>query len=160
MTTDPQPVHSSAGPGPKTTTVGAMLRRAALATVAVGVVLVILGAVVSGPSALVGAAIGTAMVVVFFGLGAVVVNMVAAVSPAASLLVALLTYTLEVVLVGLVFLGLRDSGALATTVAGPWLAAAVIGATLTWTTAQIVAATRARQPVYDLPPVSKEAGAR
>jgi hypothetical protein len=33
-----------------------------------------------------------------------------------------------------------------------WLAGTVIVATLVWLVAQTVAATRSRQPIYDLPP--------
>ena len=75
----------------------------------------------------------------------------ATVVPAASLLVALLTYTLQVVALGMVFLVLRASGALDTTIETGWLGGSVIGATLVWLVAQIVAATRSRQPLYDLP---------
>jgi ATP synthase protein I len=93
---------------------------------------------------------------VFFGFGALTVNAVAAVSPAASLLVALLTYVLQVVAVGVVFLALDASGALGTTVDAGWVAGTVIAATLCWLVAQILAATRSRQPIYDLPTAASD----
>jgi len=124
-------------------------------TLVAGLVAVVVGALASGSSAAAGAAIGAGMVLAFFGTGAAVVNAVASVSPALSLLVALLTYTLEVVSIGLVFVGLRRSGALETAVQGPWVGGVVIATTLVWVVAQIVSAVHSRQPLYD-----EEASAR
>jgi ATP synthase protein I len=50
-----------------------------------------------------------------------------------------------------VFLALQSSGVLGTTVDAGWLAGTLIAATACWLAAQVVAATRSRQPVYDLP---------
>ncbi len=130
---------------------GGQVRTAFLATTLVGVLAVGVAALVTGSAGALGAAVGAGMVLVFFGTGAVVVNAVASVSPTASLLVALLTYTLQVVLVGLVFAALNGSGLLDSTVDRTWAGAAVIAATLVWLVAQIVSATRSRQPLYDLP---------
>ena len=141
-------------------TVGGQVRAALLVTALLGLVGTGLGALLGGSSAALGAAVGFAMVLVFFGTGAVVVNAVASVSPSASMLVALLTYTLNVVLVGLVFVGLARSGALQDAVAPRWLAGAVIACTLVWTTTQIVVATRTRQPIFDLPSDGQEASVR
>jgi ATP synthase protein I len=132
-------------------TVGGQVRTAFLATTLLGVLAVVVAALVTGSSGAAGAAVGAGMVLVFFGTGAVVVNAVASVSPTASLLIALLTYTLQVVLVGLVFAALNGSGLLDSTVDRTWAGAAVIAATLVWLVAQIVSATRSRQPLYDLP---------
>lgn len=136
---------------------GGQVRSAALATIALGLVAVLAGLLGSGPSAAAGAAVGFGMVVVFFGTGAVVVNAVASVSPVASLLVAMLTYTLEVVLVALVFSALDGSGALDGPVDRTWAGVAVIVATIGWLAAHIVSATRSRMPVYDLPETPTEA---
>ena len=81
----------------------AEVRTAVAAALLVGLLAVLTGALVGGSPAALGAAVGSGMVLVFFGFGALTVNAVASVSPAASLLVALLTYTLEVVAVGVVF---------------------------------------------------------
>jgi ATP synthase protein I len=125
---------------------------AAGVTFVLGAAAVIVAALVSGAPGATGAAIGSGMVLVFFGFGALTVNAVAAVSPTASLLVALLTYVLQVVAVGVVFLALDASGALGSTVDAEWVAGTVIVATLCWLVAQIVAATRSRRPIYDLSP--------
>lgn len=129
-------------------------------TVLVGAALVAAGAVVSGGAGALGALVGVVMVAVVFAFGAVVLGVVAMVSPSASLLVALLTYTLQVVLVGLVYVALTNGGALDGPVDARWLSAAVIASTLAWTTAQIVVTTRLRQPVYDLPSQEEEASVR
>lgn len=150
MTTARATTRSAARPG-RPRTVGGQVRLAVAVTTLLGFVAVILGALLVGRSAAMGAAVGFAMVLVFFGAGAVVVNAVATVSPSASLLVALLTYTLEVVLVGLVFAALENSGALDGSVDRAWAGGAVIAATLVWLVSHIISATRSRQPLYDLP---------
>lgn len=147
MTTAPVPT----GSGPRPVLVSPEVRTAVAAALLVGLVAVLTGALVGGAPAALGAAIGAGMVVVFFGFGALTVNAVASVSPAASMLVALLTYTLEVVAVGVVFVALKSSGVLGSTVDARWVAGTLIVTTLVWLVAQIIAATRSRQPLYDLP---------
>jgi ATP synthase protein I len=147
MTTAPLPPGTPARP----VRISREVRLAAAATCAIGVPLVALSALVSGLPGAAGAVLGTLLVVLFFGFGALTVDAVATISPAASLLVALLTYTLQVVALGMVFLVLRASGTLDTTIDAGWLGGSVIAATLVWLVAQIVAATRSRQPLYDLP---------
>lgn len=132
-------------------TVGGQVRVAFVATLLVGLLTLGLAALVSGAPAAAGAAVGAGMVLVFFGTGGVVVNAVASVSPTASLLVALLTYTLQVVLVALVFSALSTSGALDEAVDRTWAGSTVVVATLVWLVAHIISATRSRQPLYDLP---------
>jgi ATP synthase protein I len=129
-------------------------------TAVVGVVLVAVAAVVAGPAAAVGVLIGAGMVVGVFAFGAVVLGVVALVSPSASLLVALLTYTLQVVAVGLVYVGLSSGGALDGPVDARWLSAAVIASTLAWTVTQVVVTMRSRQLVYELPSQGTEASVR
>ena len=150
MTTAPATNGSTTRPA-RPVTVGGQVRTAALATTAIGVLAVLAGFLVSGPSAAAGAAVGFGMVLVFFGTGALVVNAVAAISPVASLMVAMLTYTLEVVLVALVFTALDRSGALDGAVDRTWTGVAVIVATVGWLVFHIVSATRSRMPLYDLP---------
>jgi ATP synthase protein I len=105
--------------------------------------------------------------VVFFCFGALTVNAVSTVAPGASLLVALLTYTLQVVLLFVVFAALAASPAVGGAIDEDWVAGAVIVGTLVWVVGQIVAATRSRLPIYDLPeagpvgvPHRREASAR
>jgi ATP synthase protein I len=103
-----------------------------------------------GPQAL-GALSGVVMVVAFFGFGSLTMSVVAKVAPKASLLLALLTYTLQVLVLGLVFMALTDSGATETTLDPRWLGGTVVAATLAWTTWLVVREVRTRRPVYDVP---------
>lgn len=143
---------------PRTTRTGSAsaLLGAGLAVAATGGVATVLGALVSGSSAAYGAVVGTLMVVAVLGLGSMVVNVIAGAMPSAALLVALLTYTLQVVMMGLLFAVLAESGALDGTLDAQWLGGTVIVGTLLWLAIQIVLTTRLRIPVYDLP----EAGER
>ena len=97
----------------------------------------------------------TVLVVVVIGFGVFVLNTVASVMPGATVLVALVTYALQLVVMAAVVLQLVRSGMMADTLDRRWFGGGVAVATLAWMVAQIVAATRARIPVYDLP----EAGA-
>lgn len=127
------------------------LVRAALVTVAVGLVLTLVGALVSGSPAAWGALVGTLLVAGVFGFGSFTVNLVATVMPAAALVVALLTYVLQVLVMGLAFYGLSGSGLLDDTLDRTWLGGTVIAGTVAWLVVQVVVATTRRIPVYDLP---------
>jgi ATP synthase protein I len=146
-----------------TGTVGGQVRTTLAVTAVVAVLVTVAGAIASGAPGAAGAAIGAGMVLVFFGLGALVVNAVAGVSPAASLVVALLTYVLQVLLVGLVLVGLERAGALDGAVDRRWAAGSLIAATLVWLVTHIITLTRSRIPLYALPERGSEgdeAGAR
>ncbi|HEU4512375.1 MAG TPA: hypothetical protein VFR87_04670 [Nocardioidaceae bacterium] len=129
-------------------------------TAAIGLVLVGLAAVTTGPAGAAGALVGILMVCAVFAFGTVVLGVVTRVAPAASLLVALLTYTLQVVVVGLVYVGLSSGGALDGPVDPRWLSGAVIASTLAWTVTQIMVTMRSRQLAYDLPSQGTEASVR
>jgi len=152
MTTDKHPI--------RLTTSRSVIVAALGVTVVVGIALVVLAVLTADAAAVRGAAVGIGMVALFFGLGGLALNAVAGAMPAASLLFAMLTYTLQVLLVALLFVGLRNSGLLDSTLDRQWIGGAVIVGTITWLLAQIVATTRVRQPVYDLPSGDEEAGAR
>jgi len=109
------------------------------------------GGLVDGRSGALGALAGGSLALCFFLFGSLVVDMATRMAPQLAMLMALLTYTLQVVAVGVVFLALDASDALGDTVHAGWLAGTVIVATLVWLVAQTVAATRSRQPIYDLP---------
>lgn len=151
MTTAPH--TANAGPGPAVVGRGVRVPLVAglAATLLIGIAAAVVGGLVTGSAAALGAVAGAALVCLFFGAGAVVVAAVARVAPAASLLIALLTYTLNVVLVAVVFLALSRSGALDSAIDPQWLGGTVIGGTLVWLAAQVVASMRTRIPAYDLP---------
>lgn len=128
----------------------AVLLGAALTTLVVGLLGALVAALSSGRPAANGALVGAAIAFVVFALGAFVVNAVAGLVPTAALLVALLTYTLQVLLLALVFIALSDSGALEESLDARWLAGMIIAGTFVWTGAQLLLTTRRRIPVYDL----------
>ncbi|MCD4526195.1 hypothetical protein [Nocardioides sp. cx-173] len=128
-----------------------MLVTAAAVVLVLGLLLSLVGALAQGSAAAWGAVVGTVLVLVVLGGSSLGVNAVAQVMPTAALMFALLTYTLQVVLMGLVFAVLSASGVLEETLDRAWLAGAVIGGTLIWLVSQIVLVTRRRIPVYDLP---------
>jgi ATP synthase protein I len=156
MTTATPPDSPAARPAP----VAGAARAALLVTVGAGLLTVAAAALAGGGPAASGAALGAAMVCLFFGFGTLAVGLVASVVPAASLLVALLTYSLQVLLMGAVLVGLTRSGALDRTVDAGWLAGTLIGGTLLWSAAQIVAHNRSREPLYRPAPGRPEANAR
>ncbi|GAA4370377.1 hypothetical protein [Nocardioides caricicola] len=127
------------------------LVRTASATLVLGLLAALLGALVSGSAAAYGALVGTVIVVGVFGFGTLAVNAVASLMPAAALMFALLTYTLQVLAMGLVFVALSGSGLLDETISREWLGGTVIVGTLGWLTVQIVLATNRWIPIYDLP---------
>lgn len=162
MTTESkQAPRGTSAPGSVTVLLGA-----AVAAVLIGLALTLVGGVTSGTAAAFGALAGSLLAVGVFALGSVTVNVVAGLMPSASLLVALLTYTLQVVLMGLVLVGLSGSGLLDGTLDRAWLAAGIIAGTLVWLVAQVVLTARVRIPAYDLPDSPEgsadgpEAGAR
>jgi ATP synthase protein I len=103
-----------------------------------------------GPQAL-GAIVGLVVVAGFFAFGTLTMSLVSRVAPTASLLVALLTYVLQVLVLGLLFVGLTRSGATEQALDPRWLGGAVIGSTLAWTVWLVVREVRTRRPIYDLP---------
>ena len=129
---------------------------AAGAALLAGLVLVVVAALVSGSAAALGVAAGVGLVVSVVSFGVFTLNVVASIMPSVTVLVALVTYSLQLVVMAVVILGLAGSGLFEETLERRWLAGGVALATLAWMTAQIISATKARIPLYDLP----EAGAR
>jgi ATP synthase protein I len=118
--------------------------------------MVLLAALVSGATAALSVAAGVGLVVCVIGFGVFTLNTVASIMPSATVLVALVTYALQLVVMAAVLLTLVRNGVLEDTLDRRWLGGGVAVAALAWMVAQIIAAMRARIPVYDLP----EAGAR
>lgn len=97
-----------------------------------------------------GALAGGSIAWCFFLFGSMVVEVSIRIAPRAAMLMALLTYTLQVLLVAVVFVGLTSSGTLGTTLSSGWLAGGVVAATLAWTAAQLIGTVKARVPAYDI----------
>lgn len=141
-----------------------VLLGAAVAGVVVVGLLTVVAALVEGSAAAWGVAAGGLTALVVFALGTAVVHAVAGLVPAASMMVALLTYTLQVVVMALVVVGLGRSGLAGESVSRGGFAVGVIVTTIAWMIAQIWQATHLRLPAYDLPAeddgAHPEAGAR
>lgn len=137
-------------PGPRQWGMAALVR-ATMATVAAGILGIVLAAAIGGSAAAFGAMIGAVLVVAVFAFGAFTVNAVAGALPSAALLVALLTYTLQVIVMALAFVAISDSGLLDETVSRSWLGGSVIVGTMVWMTVQVLVSTSRRIPIYDLP---------
>lgn len=75
---------------------GRVLRRAAVPTAAAAAVMVAFSSVVGGVKGLIGALLGVALVVVFFGISVIAVGRAARVSPQAMMITALATYVLKI----------------------------------------------------------------
>jgi ATP synthase protein I len=131
-----------------------VLLGAAVAATLLGLVLAVVGGLVDGRSGFAGAAVGAALAIGVFTFGVVTVHLVADLLPSASLLVAVLTYTLQIVFMALAFAALSGSDLLDGDLHRGWLGASVIAVTAAWLVTQLVATTRRRIPVYDLPPAS------
>jgi ATP synthase protein I len=134
MTTEPPPREPL--PRPSMRVAGLV---PALAVTLVVAVLATGAAALFGEQAQVnGALVGAAMVAGFFLFGTLSASLAAAYAPRVALFVALLTYTLQVVVLGAVLVGLTRSGATGTSLDVEWLAGVVIVGTLTWMAALVV----------------------
>lgn len=145
MTTETKPRTPNSG-------VGVLLGAAFLALLA-GLPVALLGLVQHGASAAKPALIGAIVAVTVFAFGALVVNAVAGLMPRAALMVALLTYTLQVVVLALLFAVLGGLAMFDGDRERSWLAAGLIVSTLAWLAAHIAIVSRQRIAVYDLAPV-------
>ncbi|KAA1420844.1 hypothetical protein F0U44_00375 [Nocardioides humilatus] len=132
-----------------TTTTHGPLAVAAAATTVVGVLLVAVAAIASDAPAAYGALVGTLIALVVFSFGAFAVDAVARLMPVASLLVAMLTYTMQVLLMLVVFVGLNRADVLDRDLDRSWLGGAIIVAVLVWSFAQLLASVKVRIPAYE-----------
>ena len=77
-------------------TYAVIIRRSALVTAPVALLLVVLGWLLGGSKGLLGAALGVALVIAFFGISVLVVGRFAKVSPQAMMVAAIATYLLKI----------------------------------------------------------------
>jgi ATP synthase protein I len=88
-----------------------ILRGAAIPTVVVGVVLVVIFTVASGPDGLAGSALGLGVVLAFFSLSWFVVSTASSRGPAAMMGAAFGTYIVKIVLLGILLVSFRETTA-------------------------------------------------
>jgi len=146
MTTDTEPPRPSQSGAAR-----AMLRGAAVPALGVSVICVAVATWLRGTPGLWGSLLGVTLVFAFFATSLVVLGRVRAAEPGVALLVALGLYTMKVVALAVAFVVIGSAGWLGDPLHRGSLGLTIIVCTLTWTTTQVVAAVRHRQPLYDLP---------
>jgi ATP synthase protein I len=132
MTTEPPPREPLPRPSMRPSMRVAGLVPALAVTACVAVFATGAAALLAGREQVNGALVGAAMVAGFFAFGTLSTSLAAAYAPRVALFVALLTYTLQVVVLGAVLVGLTRSGATTTDLDVAWLAGVVIAGTLAW----------------------------
>lgn len=118
------------------------LRRSALLTAPAAVAMIALSAAFGGAKGLVGAVLGVALVIVFFGVSAFTVSRAARRSPQAMMVAAITTYLVKILV--LLFLVVRFSGT--TAFNGRLFGLTVVVCAVVWTTAQAVVSARLKVP--------------
>ena len=106
-----------------------VLRRAGLVTLAVGIVGTVIGTVVAGTPGLIGGALGTVIVLVFFSVGQLVLGAVLKNNPQNAMMVAMTLYLVKIGVLLVLLLVLQD----ATFFAPKVFAAVIVSCTLAWT---------------------------
>ena len=111
-----------------------ILRRSAMLTAPVALLMIVLGAILGGSKGLIGAALGVGLVIVFFGISVLVVGRAAKVSPQAMMIAAIATYLAKIIVL-LVLVGIfQDS----TAFNGRFFGLTVIVCVLAYSAAQMV----------------------
>lgn len=106
-----------------------VLRRAGAATLVVGVIGTIIGWAVAGTQGLIGGALGTVIVLVFFSVGQLVLGSVLKNNPQNAMMVAMTLYLVKIGVLLVLLLVLQD----ATFFAPKVFAAVIVSCTLAWT---------------------------
>ena len=122
-----------------------VLKGAAIPTIVVGLVVVVAAAFLAGTAGALGAAIGVALVVVFFTAGLAAVTWAGRVSPQMMMLAAVLGYLVRVIFLMLLLSGFRDATAFSPRALG-W---SVLLCTITWTAGEIRAFMKLRMLYVD-----------
>jgi ATP synthase protein I len=111
-----------------------IVRRAGALTAIAAAIMVAVCAALAGTKGLIGALIGVAIVIVFFGISVLVVGRAARISPQAMMAAALITYVVKIVALAIVVSALNGTTAFSTRALG----FTAIGCILVWSAAQIV----------------------
>jgi ATP synthase protein I len=122
-----------------------ILRRSAMLTAPVALLMIVLGAVLGGSKGLLGAVLGVALVIAFFGISVLVVSRAARVSPQAMMAAAVGTFLVKI-LVLIILLGtFQDSTAFNDRIFG----LTVIVCVIAYSAAQMVSSMRLKVPYVE-----------
>jgi ATP synthase protein I len=122
-----------------------IVRRSVLTTAAVGVVMIIVSASVSGVKGLVGAVLGAGLVAVFFAISVFAVGRAARRGPQAMMITALTTYIIKILL--LLFFVVRFAGT--TAFNSRLFGLTALACILAWTASQVVWSMRLKAPYVE-----------
>jgi ATP synthase protein I len=111
-----------------------IVRRAGALTAVAAAITVAVSAALVGVKGLIGALIGVAIVIVFFGISVVVVGRAARISPPAMMLAAIITYLVKIVALAIVLSALNGTTAFSTRALG----FTAIGCILVWSATQVI----------------------
>jgi len=115
-----------------------IVRRAGAWTAVAAAIMVAVSAALVGVKGLIGALVGVAIVIVFFGISVLVVGRAARVSPQAMMVAAMVTYVVKIVLLAVVVSSLNGTTAFSTRTLG----FVAIGCILVWSAAQVITAAK------------------
>jgi len=122
-----------------------ILRRSAVITAVAALVMVALSAMAGGGKGLVGALLGVALVIVFFGISAAAMSWAARKSPQVTMVTAISTYLVKIL--ALLFLVAKYSGT--TAFNGKLFGFTVVVCVVVWTTAQALVSARLKVPYVE-----------
>jgi ATP synthase protein I len=122
-----------------------ILRRSAMLTAPVALLMIVLGAVLGGSKGLLGAAFGVALVIAFFGISVLVVGRAARVSPQAMMAAAVGTFLVKI-LVLIILLGTFQNS---TAFNDKLFGLTVIVCVLAYSAAQMISSMRLKMPYVE-----------
>lgn len=110
-----------------------VLSRAGILTFIVGVVATIIGGIVAGSQGVIGGALGTVLVIVFFSVGQLILGSVLKNNPQIALMVAMALYIVKIGVLLILLIVLQH----ATFFAPRVFAATIVACTITWTFVEV-----------------------
>jgi ATP synthase protein I len=122
-----------------------ILRRSAMLTAPVALLMIVVGAVLGGAKGLLGAALGVALVIVFFGISVLVVSLAAKVSPQAMMAAAVGTFLVKILVLIILVGSFQDSTAFNDKIFG----LTVIVCVLAYSAAQMISSIRLKMPYVE-----------
>jgi len=126
-------------------TYAVIIRRSALVTAPVALLLIVLGALLGGTKGLLGAALGVALVIAFFGISVLVVGRAAKVSPQAMMAAAVGTFLVKIIVLIILLGSFQNSTAFNDKLFG----LTVIVCVLAYSAAQMISSIRLKMPYVE-----------
>ena len=122
-----------------------ILRRSAMLTAPVALLMIVLGAVLGGAKGLIGAALGVGLVIAFFGISVLVVGRAARVSPQAMMAAAVGTFLVKILVLIILLSAFQNS----TAFNARFFGLTVIVCVLAYSAAQMISSMRLKVPYVE-----------